>query len=57
MNTPHRTTRIAWELAKSAQMIDEAERLATFDQSARTVDGVRAEYLAPGVIEQAKAAA
>lgn len=35
------------ELPQSMLMIDEAERLATFDQSRRTRDGQRAVYLSP----------
>jgi hypothetical protein len=56
MNVPSRTTVVAWENATSAQLIDEAERMATFDQSARTVNGQRAEYQQPRIIEERNAA-
>jgi hypothetical protein len=51
MNRPDRITVIAIERAMPAQLIDEAERQAYFEQSARTVGGVVAEYVKPEPVQ------
>lgn len=56
MNVPTTTIVVAWEKAKSVQLIDESERMATFDQSARTVNGQRAEYQQPHIVAERNAA-
>lgn len=57
MNRPERITVIAIERALPVHMIDEAERLAYFEQSARTVGGVVAEYEKPEPVQGARHAA
>lgn len=41
-------------LANATPMIDEAERMSYFDQSARTVGGVVAEYVKPEPVQVAR---
>lgn len=51
MNRPDRITVVAIERAMPAQLIDEAERQAYFEQSARTVGGKVAEYEKPEPVQ------
>jgi hypothetical protein len=57
VNRPDRIVVMPIERALPAQMIDEAERLAYFDQSARTVGGKVAEYIKPEPVQVASRAA